>query len=261
MPDISKTIKNIEDDIAKSPTDSPIIYISIIVWVAVFISYKSFNVVYNNITESPIKMLNTLQFSKCILFVVLFVILLITVLFFIYNLMFDGDTANNLIVSGIICVCFFTIMGTTFGLLELAHLLNGAPDLVNIFENTLGYFYLFLPINFLKKDMDIHTFSKMFETVVPGGSPAVDTNHSYAFLITTISILNMDATIAALRGLTSNFKLRPTTDGNTDDKIIKDLVFLKYSVGHFVWVYFASLICTFTSIKAFAQYLPSTINS
>ena len=57
--------------------------------------------------------------------------------------MFDGDTANNLIVSGIICMCFLTIMGATFGLLELAHLLNGAPDLVNIFENTLGYFYLF----------------------------------------------------------------------------------------------------------------------
>lgn len=266
MPDISKTIKNIEDDIAKSPTDSPIIYISAIVWVAVFISYKSFNVVYNNITESPIAMLNRLQFSKCILFVVLFVILLITVLFFIYNLMFDGDTANNLIVTGIICMCFFTIMGTTFGLLELAHLLNGAPDLVNIFENTLGYFYLFLPINFLKKDMDIHKFSEMFETVVPVGSqggsqpvdPAVNTNHSYAFLITTISLLNTDTTIAALRGLTSNFKLR-TNQQNDDNKIIKDLVFLKYSVGHFVWVYFASLICTFTSIKAFAQYLPSTL--
>ena len=114
--------------------------------------------------------------------------------------------------------------------------------------------------------MDIHKFSEMFETVVPVGSqggsqevvPSVDTNHSYAFLITTISLLNMDTTIAALRGLTSNFKLR-TNPQNDDNKIIKDLVFLKYSVGHFVWVYFASLICTFTSIKAFAQYLPSTL--
>ena len=68
----------------------------------------------------------------------------------------------------------------------------------------------------------------------------------------------MKAAVESLNDLTAGIKL--DTAINVDDadyKIIKDLVLLKHSVGHFVWIYFATLICTFTSIKAFATYLPT----
>ena len=83
---------------------------------------------------------------------------------------------------------------------------------------------------------------------------SIDKNNSYAFLITTMSLFNIDSVINNLSNNQINLKI---SDDNKN--IIKELVLLKHSVGHFVWIYFASLICTFTSIKAFAKYLPTTL--
>ena len=230
-----------------------IISIAILMLVPVLSCYIVFkNFIYDLVKTSEVlsSIMTRLQFSKLLLFI-LMLLTVPWVILLVYHYIFDGAIGNYKSVLAIIYVCFFSIISTTFVLLELA------PYLVDIFENTLGYLFLFIP--YLNWNNKIIMFSKMFEQVAPVAVPTdTNNNNSYAFLITTISLLNMEKAIESLKALTIGIKLDPAIDANADNyKTIKELVLLKHSVGHFVWIYFATLICTFTSIKAFAKYLPT----
>lgn len=227
--------------------------IAILILVPILCCYIVFkNFIYNLVKTEELwfKIMTDLQFSKLLLFILLS-LTIPWVILLVYHYIFNGETDNYKSVISIIYVCFFSIISTTFILLEFA------PYLVNIFENTLGYLFLFIPI--INWNNKIKVFSEMFNQQQPidqqqNTNQSIDKNNSYAFLITTMSLFNIDSVINNLSN--NQIKLKISDDNKN---IIKELVLLKHSVGHFVWIYFASLICTFTSIKAFAKYLPTTL--
>jgi hypothetical protein len=288
----------------KRVNDVPILIILIMVWIIVFICYllfqkglnstiiSSFNIpvfvdylipqsysstdftTWNSTTN--LNILKNLRFGKFLLFILIFLFITLFTLFIVYNLLLEGNTANNPKVYGIICSCFFSIVLTTFALLEFV------PYLVDIFENTLGYLYI---ITTRTIDTSFFNNNCIGKESLPENLLPDENNVSYQFLITIMSLFNMNHFIKQL--CDNNQQPNPDTSNesnqennpelkffinfnNTNNDVTDNgvaptteskikrlihLVFLKHSVGHFVWIYFASLICVFTSIKGFSQYI------
>ena len=287
----------------KRVNDVPILIILIMVWIIVFICYLLFQKGLNstiissfNIPEfvnylipaaaaavnasdfttwcsaTNLNILKNLRFGKFILFILIFLFITLFTLFIVYNLLLEGNTANNPKVYGIICSCFFSIVLTTFALLEFV------PYLVDIFENTLGYLYITTT-----RTIDTSFFNNncIGKESLPENLLPDENNVSYQFLITIMSLFNMNNFIKQL--CDNNQQPKPDTSNETNQELkffinfnntnndvtsngtastteskikrLIHLVFLKHSVGHFVWIYFASLICVFTSIKGFSQYI------
>lgn len=121
---------------------------------------------------------------------------------------------------------YFTIVLFTFVLLQMN------PYFINIFENTFGYLFLqffrkenMSGINLVKFDLDLSG-----NIISPESYPSTDKD----FLITLMDILKEDTWLTQ------------------KNKNTKKCLYAKHFVGHFVWVYFACLICTFTIIKTMA---------
>jgi hypothetical protein len=117
---------------------------------------------------------------------------------------------------------FAAIVATTYILLE------GMPYFVNIFENTLGYLFL----QFFRKDNP--SMFNRFKFDLNVGNKIAPESTDKEFLITVMDILKENTWLPDI----------------TDE--IKKSLYAKHFVGHFVWVYFACLICTFTIIKTMA---------
>ena len=270
--------------------DSPILLISIFVWIIVFICYLCFQkwlnstiihsmdisgfikyITPNNTdadfepwnTKTSLEILKNVRFGKFILFILIFIFITLFTLFIVYNLILGGNSENNPKVYGIICSCFFSIVLTTFALLEFV------PYLVDIFENTLGYLYITTT-----RIVDTSFFNN--KCIGSEFNISGENNVSYNFLISIMSLFNMNNFIKQLYDTTATatatdtatdtnktFSIKFTTDHKEDDTAVvvtklerlAHLIFLKHSVGHFVWIYFASLICVFTSIQGFSYYI------
>ena len=224
---------------------------------------KFLDSIISHTSDSPTsKIVSNLRIIKFIIFIFVFITVTLTILFGVYNGIFGGNSDNNLLVYGIICACFFSIVLITFILLELV------PYLVNIFENTLGYLYI-RNRKIIKSELfniqSIQDCNGIFITDC-SNNPLPKPNEpdinavSYDFLFTLMNIFNMNSFLKQGQvqdnefNPTFNFSINPD---NVDSQkpIIANLLYLKHSVGHFVWIYFASLICTFTSIKSFTHLL------
>lgn len=140
--------------------------------------------------------------------------------------MLGGTGAFDANVMSYLSTYYFTIVLFTFVLLQMN------PYFINIFENTFGYLFLqffrkenMSVINLVKFDLDLSG-----NIISPESYPSTDKD----FLITLMDILKKDTWLTQI-------------NENT-----KKCLYAKHFVGHFVWVYFACLICTFTIIKTMA---------
>ena len=272
--------ENIENSVYPElqSVDPPVLIISVFIFIILGICYSlpfkllfDYNIIeffLNNSKDKPKNVYLNMLGNKFILFILVFLSLTLSLLFFVYRLILRGSPEHYTNVYGCISVCFFTTVFLTFILLEIF------PYLVTIFENTIGYLWICSrPIS------DINMFNQLFSQSIINtnalGESDEKYNISYKFLITLMSLYNIEDVLTDFRkqpntdgnatsgggGLNAMHKIFIKTDSMDDAKKnditnkIANLCFIKYSTGHFVWIYFASLICTFTSIKAFSQYL------
>lgn len=236
----------------------PVLIISTYIFVVVGICYLIFKLLFDSsviqlITNSisPNILLTIYQHmigSKFILFLLVFLTITLSLLFFVYRLILGGSPEHYTNVYGCISVCFFTTVFITFILLEIF------PYLVTIFENTIGYLWICCMY-----PTKINDFNNLFSQTTKYPD---EIEISYKFLITLMSLYNMDRVLDDFKPPTVQPTNQPvinkifiTPPNNIQNKDISELCFIKYSTGHFVWIYFASLVCTFTSIKAFSKYL------
>jgi len=310
--------------------DPPVLIISILIFaVLISLCYFPFKLLFDSTiiqlfadtVISPNIQLTIYQRmlgSKFVLFLLVFLTLTLTILFGVYKLILGGSPEHYSSAYACISVCFFTTVFVTFLLLEFF------PYLVNIFENTIGYLWICIRPKIGKVTFNMDEFNKLFDQNIVTLNDKYDV--SYKFLITLMSLYNMDNVIKDFSqaldmststeasdtegSASSEASTEPTTDstestadsteptnkptvaavvastaptntpnaasteptkkggGTTNNKFfiktpvsatikkqIANLCFIKHSTGHFVWIYFASLICTFTSIKAFSKYL------
>ena len=198
---------------------APALLISIIIFVAVAVGYMglyiSFKIVGMKIKEISNKIMYSNMFNFCTFLFGCYIagfFLICTIL---------GASFNGA-VMGYLSTYYFTIVLFTFVLLQIN------PYFINIFENTIGYLFLqFFP----KGSWSPFTFNLDLDI-----SPKGDANKE--FLITVMDILREDTWLKEA--------------GKELSDEIKKCLYAKHFVGHFVWVYFACLICTFTIIKTMA---------
>ena len=269
--------------------DPPVLIISTFIFIVlVVLCYFPFKLLFDStiiqlfadIVISPNIQLTIYQRmlgSKFVLFLLVFLTLTLTILFGVYRMLLRGSPEHYSSVYACISVCFFTTVFVTFLLLEFF------PYLVNIFENTIGYLWICIRPKIGKGAFNMDDFNGLF------GQNIINTIEdkyevSYKFLITLMSLYNMDnvindfnkapleeaipeTVVESLEPNKNNGLIHGGGSGKNNKFFIKNsitaeikkqianLCFIKYSTGHFAWIYFASLICTFTSIKAFSKYL------
>jgi hypothetical protein len=140
---------------------------------------------------------------------------------------------------------FLGILGITMSTVALN------PSMVDVFENTIGFWYI--------------SGSKLSELLAKlFVSPTFDKFNgslSYDFLITKMNQTNIDSLIGTIEevqcgddalktaaGFDFTFKKHPQAKKNIDE--LRELVDLKYSVGHFTWVYIGSVFSLMVSMVA-----------
>jgi hypothetical protein len=132
------------------------------------------------------------------------------------------------------------------------------------------------PIEYKSMQDDIDRMTKELEALRNGAAPATDIdsdtnkqfNISYNFLMSAMSIFNMNFMLNEIaNGEKSKnckiafFKMHPSCRSQGQDETLINVKKLfrnlhwKHMAGHFIWVYFASLITTFTFIKSIANYV------
>lgn len=153
------------------------------------------------------------------------------------------EPVNILTITSIL---FITIVGSTF------FIIGNIPSLVEVFENTFGYFVI--NTFFGLKDTMKHIFkTKQFDKTIQGE----DANFEMPFniLITPFDIPKFNDMFDALPKESDNetdFYLNPDlTEEQIEDvrKNMLKLVFIKNSAGHFAWIYAASVITILATIN------------
>ena len=149
------------------------------------------------------------------------------------------------------------IMGTTLASYMVLALtlvtLAIAPNLVKIFENTLGYWFVGL---WGLRDLCNTIFSS---PILDPYKNTSDSNYfNYGFLITRMDTENIDAIIkyATSTQKTKGDEMKDVLPLDfdivlTDQTIIeklKNLVYMKYAFGHFTWIYLTSIISLLLSM-------------
>ena len=284
MQNISDTISNniIKPKKSKNQSvNSPILLISCILFIVLFICYgllfySSVSVISDikiqdvldlitshtneedfksENTNFICKFINNIRIKKFYLFIITFIAISLVQLVGIYNIILGGDLSYTSHIYGIISACFFSTVLPTFIMLECV------PYLVEIFENTLGYgiFSLIDPLlgigSKIKDNLQIHI----------GGNLTNTDNGN--FILTTMNMYNVIHVIHKLVTSSFNFSIvfdklsQEEQDQKKNDnknyrtnkerlRYIYDIILQKHGIGHFIWVYFACLISTFSLIKA-----------
>jgi hypothetical protein len=219
---------------------APALLISFIIFIAVALSYvplymfngafdftnmvKYFYVYFSkNTNDDECKIIGYKAIHFCIFLFGFFI-----AGFAVICIMLGGPSAFNATVMGYLSTYYFTIVLFTFVLLQMN------PYFINIFENTFGYLFLkaFNGWSDFFKYFNLFDLNQLGKSIQPTtAEPYVSTDKD--FLITVLDILKPPEFITI-----------------TDE--IKKCLYAKHFVGHFVWVYFACLICTFTIIKTMA---------
>jgi len=170
-------------------------------------------------------------------------------------------------VSILLCILF-----TTFIFLELF------TYLVEIFENTIGYFLLFsifsnateLCSNIFKIRFEPRLNESQNCDDVDDGKldySATNSDTNFNFIISAMSVFNMSTLMKVLATPLETqvkqdmpilyFELN-NKDGRINEKNIENLfthLHWKHIMGHCVWMSFASLVSTFTFIKSLSNYI------
>ena len=232
---------------------------------------KDFNI--NNFWE---KFRSKIIVGKFLIFFVLWLFVCFFNMMF-FNTIFENRKMQNIFY--ITTVCFFGIVGSTF------LIIGNIPSLVEIFENTIGYWILNIPYIFnLNETMQIFK-SKNFKNInvfIP-----------FNILLTTFSIFNINDVFNQIDKKISNkneyFKISYNDDkiinsknvksetgmnydfyidytellvnnkekGNTyksinnmvHDNLLK-LVLAKNNIGHMIWVYISTVISIMISMNS-----------
>ena len=321
---------------SSNTVDSPVILISFVIFVILFIIYSVYyffltkaSSIYTESIDGLMKSImeheplvdyiktntnayqstkTTMIMGKLILFACISLVMI-----FIQSLWITGpfmlNAEKNTNVYSIIVSCSLFIVGGTFILLEIAPYLN------EIFENTIGYAFIstfmgfFENIPFLNM-LNINnpkSWSDPINKIFKSTGLDKDTGRykdggnivPFDFMITTMSLGNfrylfkkfsLNKSIAELDqkvGLdqkeddeiteTMKFftdfnlsKILNGDDANTkktkndqnkqsimDVQNIAKYIMKKNVVGHFVWIYFACLISTFSAMKGYSVYVPN----
>lgn len=192
--------------------------------------------------------------SSFILIVVTYLLgFLATLMYYRIVVMNDKEAQINKIgqstVSYIAKVSFFAfkIVALTVAAISIN------PSLVTIFENTLGYWYIGL-IGLTPFMQQVFS-SKTMDPINENSDPL---EFNYNFLITRMDIFNVSKFIEYAKQcnkpgqeddnemLPFDFVLNLTTEEQMQQ--LEDFVFTKYTFGHYIWVYFASIISIVISI-------------
>jgi hypothetical protein len=134
---------------------------------------------------------------------------------------------------------FLIVAITMFGL-------GTNPNLISIFENTLGYWYIHIwGLDGLMKEI---VKSNIFDKIDVK-------NFNYNFLITQINMNNVEDIINSngKTGINSPLDFTIQFDNNkktSQTSLLKSLVYTKNTFGHYVWVYLASIVAILVSILA-----------
>lgn len=195
-------------------------------------------------------------FSNFILIVATYLLgFLATLLYYRIVIMNDVEAQINKMsrytVSYIAKVAFFAFKIVAITIIAIT--VN--PSLVTIFENTLGYWFigLFGLTPFTQKIFS----SKIMEPIKNSSDPM---EFNYNFLITRMDIFNVSKFINYAKEcnkpgyeddnemLPFDFVLNLTTEEQMQQ--LEDFVYTKYTFGHYMWVYLASVISMVISITA-----------
>ena len=153
---------------------------------------------------------------------------------------------------------FFGLVGATF------IIIGNIPSLVEVFENTLGYWLLGLSYFNLTKTMKSFK-SKHFTNITENEKFEIPFN----VLLTTFNIYEFNETFTSFISEKNNNGGNGNNGDNTTNDISADfyldihddpknnyknellnLVCIKNSVGHFTWVYIASIISILLTINS-----------
>ena len=320
---------------SSNTVDSPVILISFVIFVILFIIYSVYyffltqaSSIYTESIDGLMKSImedeplldyiktntnayqstkTTMIMGKLILFACISLVMI-----FIQSLWITGpfmlNAEKNTNVYSIIVSCSLFIVGGTFILLEIAPYLN------EIFENTIGYAFIstfmgfFENIPFLNM-LNINnpkSWSDPINKIFKSTGLDKDTGRykdggnivPFDFMITTMSLgnfrylfkkfsLNKPKSVPISEGLdqkgdeeiTETMKFFTEFDLskilNDDDANMKETkneqnkqsimdvqniakyIMKKNVVGHFVWIYFACLISTFSAMKGYSVYVPN----
>ena len=162
------------------------------------------------------------------------------------------DKLSSQNISSVFSITLASFMIVAFTLFGLSMNTN----LVSIFENTLGYLYIHL---FGLTDLCNTIFkSKTMDPIREQSNPD---EFNYNFLITQINLDNLEEIISYGKncgkpGTTSktNLMLDFNLKFEYDDQAnkLRDLVHLKYTFGHYIWIYLASIVSFFVSMIGMA---------
>lgn len=153
------------------------------------------------------------------------------------------------------------VMGTSFASFMIVAVTIFAigfnPNLVKIFENTVGYSYIQL--------LGAGEFANTIFTspILDKLNDETETKYfNYAFLLTAFDTKNIQQFIQAsmnkvggeeqTNNLPFNFTLKPLEK----DKIekLEELVYTKHRIGHFTWVYLTSVLALTVSFISMTMY-------
>jgi hypothetical protein len=200
----------------------------------------------------------TYWFRSFILFTFVYLLGSVVALMF-YRVSVMNDTAIQINKMGLNDVGF--VMATTLGgFMVVVITLMGVsanPYLIDIFENTLGFMFIQF---FGTKDLTDEIFSS--KTMDGIKKNAKDYEFDYSFLLTRFNLDNLEELIqygracnkenrdrSYLLGLDFDFIL----EFDEQEERLRNMVHMKNTVGHFVWIYLASIVALFVSMVAIAM--------
>ena len=175
-----------------------------------------------------------------------------------YRMAIKGDKQaqiNKMNGQDALFVLYNTIAGFVVVLITIFALATN-PSLVTIFENTLGYLYIHAwgATDVCNNIFVSNKFSE-YSNINPS-------EFNYNFLITCINTQNVEEFIDAAKtcetkdiggkNLPLDFKMHFQTTDHVEK--LRNLVHLKYSFGHFVWIYLASIVSLIISMMGCIMY-------
>jgi hypothetical protein len=129
--------------------------------------------------------------------------------------------------------------------------LSTNPSLVTIFENTLGYLFIHAwGVTELCNGIFVSDKFSEYSNINPR-------EFNYNFLITRINTQNVEEFINSEKmnedtNLPLDFKMHFQTTDQVEK--LRNLVHLKYSFGHFVWIYLASIVSLIIAMMGCIMY-------
>ena len=158
-------------------------------------------------------------------------------MFFVYIMYFGGSSYNYPYVFGQVFVIFVTVFAFT------TLYIYSIPEMVRIFENTVGYYWVML-FNASVKSKDGYTpINDIFKTAT------AKTDESYLYHLTR---LNGD--------FFNTFDISSEEDKQLYNSVehtnaVQNLIKTKYNVGIICWMTIATVISTFLSMEYMSAYI------